>query len=558
MLENLYIKNLALVPELSIDFAPGLNIVTGETGAGKSLIIGAVQLLAGGRATPGIIRKGAKSCEVTGIVNLANTGLQGEIDAMLEEGGIEPCEENRLLIRRVITESGSRAYLNGSSVTAGFLKDLCASLVDIHGPHDNQTLLLPATQLKLLDTYSNLQHDVAEIGGLFESLSAIRREREKLKAEGLTPEESELLAFQLKEIDHAALQPGEEDELVQKYRRSSHSKRLIELAYSAQNALCGDEGSILSQMAAQLRQLRELEQLDAGKGAELVAQLEAISESIRDIGYDIGEYAESLDVDGEELERISRRLDVIQKMRRKYGPSVEDVLACGERLRSRLERIRNMDGLLHELAEKEQTAKRELLEKCAALHEKRMAAAKRLEKEIVAKLRSLGFAKSEFSIMLKGVEPCQTGADSVEYMFSANAGEDLQPLRQVASSGEIARVMLAIKAVLSQADKVPILIFDEIDANVGGRVAGCVAQELKRVGESHQVFSITHLPQIAASGDTHYLVEKHQEGERTQTSMVRLEGKKRLDEIVRMLGAEPGEATAVAHAKDLLKKGFGK
>ena len=556
MLERLHIKNLALVTELDLEFGPGLNTVTGETGAGKSLIIGAVQLLAGGRAAPGLIRKGARSCEVTGVLRLDDSAYQellNETDARLEAGGIPPCEEGCLLVRRVVTESGSRAYVNGTMVTSGFLKELCGPLIDLHGPHDNQTLLLPAMQLKLLDTYGGLQAETAAVRNVYDSLAAIRKEREQLRSEGLAPEEADLLAYQLKEIDAAELKVDEEEALLQKYRLSSHAQRLMEISYSVQNALCGDEGSLTEQLAAQLRKLHELEQLDPERGGQIVTRIEGISESLRDAGYEIGEYAASLDVDQEELEQISRRLDLIQKLKRKYGPSLEDVLECGERIRGRLERLRNLDGMLQDLAKREETLTRELAEKCNALHKQRADAATRLAAAIQEKLQSLGFAKSTFAVNLKTCEPGPTGADTAEYAFAPNVGEAMQPLRQVASSGEVARVMLAIKAVLSDADSVPVLIFDEIDANVGGRVAVSVARELRGVGERHQVFSITHLPQIAAAGNRHYLVEKHVEDGRTQTNMSLLEGKRRLDEIVRMLGAAPGETTAVAHAKELLK-----
>ena len=556
MLERLHIKNLALVTELDLEFGPGLNTVTGETGAGKSLIIGAVQLLAGGRAAPGLIRKGARSCEVTGVLRLDDSAYQellNETDARLEAGGIPPCEEGCLLVRRVVTESGSRAYVNGTMVTSGFLKELCGPLIDLHGPHDNQTLLLPAMQLKLLDTYGGLQAETAAVRNIYDSLAAIRKEREQLRSEGLAPEEADLLAYQLKEIDAAELKVDEEEALLQKYRLSSHAQRLMEISYSVQNALCGDEGSLTEQLATQLRKLHELEQLDPERGGQIVTRIEGISESLRDAGYEIGEYAASLDVDQEELEQISRRLDLIQKLKRKYGPSLEDVLECGERIRGRLERLRNLDGMLQDLAKREETLTRELAEKCNALHKRRADAATRLAAAIQEKLQSLGFAKSAFAVNLKTCEPGPTGADTAEYAFAPNVGEAMQPLRQVASSGEVARVMLAIKAVLSDADSVPVLIFDEIDANVGGRVAVSVARELRGVGERHQVFSITHLPQIAAAGNRHYLVEKHVEDGRTQTNMSLLEGKRRLDEIVRMLGAAPGETTAVAHAKELLK-----
>ncbi len=554
MLENLHIRNLALVTELDIEFGEGLNTITGETGAGKSLIIGAVQLLAGGRATPASIRKGAKSCEAAGVIRLEKPfdALLKTIDSMLEEAGIPPCEERRLLLRRVITDSGSRAYVNGSMVTASFLKTLCDNLIDLHGPHDNQTLLFPNRQMALLDTYAGLLPQVKEVHRLHAELATVQAEREALKAEGLTPEEADLLEYQLREIDQAELVPEEEEELFQKYKLASNSRHLIEVAAAAAQAINENENSIADQLGTQLRNLRELEQLDPNHGAELVTQLEETVENVRDLGQQIADYAENLDVDQEELQRMENRLDLLQKLKRKYGPTLSDVLETAERIRTRLANIRGRAGKLEELVQKE-TELKQLFEKhCGKLSQERRNIAPKLAKAIEEKLHNLGFLRAAFAISIKEATPGPNGTDAVEFDFAANVGEEMQPLRQVASSGEIARVMLAIKTVLSDADSIPIMIFDEIDANVGGRVAVTVAQELRAVGQKHQVFSITHLPQIAAAGEQHYLVAKSVADERTTTTMKRLEGEGRLQEIVRMLGADKDSPAALAHAKELL------
>ncbi|MBR4674954.1 MAG: DNA repair protein RecN [Victivallales bacterium] len=554
MLENLHIRNLALVTELDIDFGEGLNTITGETGAGKSLIIGAVQLLAGGRATPASIRKGAKSCEAAGVIRLGKPfdALLKTIDSMLEEAGIPPCEERRLLLRRVITESGSRAYVNGSMVTASFLKTLCDNLIDLHGPHDNQTLLFPNRQMALLDTYAGLLPQVKEVHQLHTELAAVQAEREALKAEGLTPEEADLLEYQLREIDQAELVPEEEEELFQKYKLASNSRHLIEVAAAAAQAISENENSIADQLGTQLRNLRELEQLDPNHGAALVTQLEETVENVRDLGQQIADYAENLDIDQEELQRMENRLDLLQKLKRKYGPTLSDVLETAERIRTRLANIRGRAGKLEELVQKEMELKQLFEKHCGKLSQERRKISPKLAKAIEEKLHNLGFLRAAFAISIKEASPGPNGTDAVEFDFAANVGEEMQPLRQVASSGEIARVMLAIKTVLSDADSIPIMIFDEIDANVGGRVAVTVAQELKAVGQKHQVFSITHLPQIAAAGEQHYLVAKSVADERTTTTMKRLEGEGRLQEIVRMLGADKDSPAALAHAKELL------
>lgn len=555
MLETLHIKNLALVTELDVEFGAGLNTITGETGAGKSLIIGAVQLLAGGRATPSSIRKGEKSCEVAGVFYFDKVfdGIYNAVSEKLEAAGVSGCEDRRLLVRRVITETGSRAYVNGSLVTAGFLKDVCDELIDLHGPHDNQSLLKNSKQLAMLDVYAGLEGLVGQVREAFEKLAEIRRELQALKADGLSPEEADLLEYQLHEIDDAALDENEEENLLMKYKRASNSRRLIQIASSVQEALSEADDSVAERISEQLRQLRELQQLDPEHGDELASRLEEICETVRDFGSDVGEYAENLDIDQEELARMEERIDLIQKLRRKYGPGIQDVLDTAERIRARLENIRGRSGRLEALAAKEKEAEEFFLKLCRELSAKRRECTDRLAAAIQEKLHVLGFMRASFEIAVKDAAPSASGIDAVEFEFAANVGEDMQPLRAVASSGEIARVMLAVKTVLSDADNVPVLIFDEIDANVGGRVAVAVADELRAVGLRHQVFSITHMPQIAAAGQQHYLVEKRVVGDRTETGMTKIDGEERRDEIVRMLGAEVDSSAAVAHACELLK-----
>lgn len=554
MLETLQIRNLALVQSLEIDFGAGLNTITGETGAGKSLVIGAIQLLAGARANPSSIRKGEKSCEVAGIFNLERVlpEIKEGIAEKLEEADLPPCDEDRLLIRRIVTENGSKAYVNGSMVTAGFLKELCGNLIDLHGPHDNQTLLLNSRQLHLLDIYAGLSAEEAELKSMYHHLSQIRRQKEEMQSQGLAPEEQSLLEYQLQEIEKADLEGLDEEELLSRYKVASNSRRLVEMAAGAAAALSEGEDTMADKLSAQLRELHELAQIDQNKGAELISQLEEATETIRDIGTQFAEYAESLDIDAEELQKLERRIDRIQRLKHKYGPSLQDVLATAQRIKARLENAKGREAGLAKLAEEESQAQAAFSELCRRVSRRRNVAAPKLAAAIEGKLRALGFAKAAFKVTLSNVEEGMSGSDAVEYEFAPNVGEDMLPLKNIASSGEIARVMLAIKTVLSKADGVPILIFDEIDANIGGLVAVSVAEELKSVSQDHQVFSITHKPQIAAAGARHYLVEKAIVGDRTNTSVHLLEGKDRLAEIVRMLGADMGSSAAVAHAKELL------
>jgi DNA repair protein RecN (Recombination protein N) len=556
VLSSLHICNFALVRELDLEFGPGLNTITGETGAGKSLLIGAVQLLVGGRAATGSIRRGAKNCEVAGIFGLGagDAALRQQLERHLQEASLPACEEGELLIRRVLTENGSRAYVNGAAVTAGFLREIGELLIDIHGPHDNQTLLQASRQLALLDSYAGLQHSVQSCRQKHEELLATRREIAALRAEGLAPEDVELLAHQLKEIEQADLREDEENELVERYRVASHGKRLLEVAAQCRDDLAESDNAVAERLGGILRLLREIEQIDAARGAVFTAELERIVASVQELCVDLADYADGLELDEEGLQRLGERLDLIQRLKRKYGGSIAELLATGERIRERLARIRGRGAALQKLQEQEQEEQESFLAACAELSAARRAAAGALAQAIEDKLQSLGFDKASFAIHLEPSTPGASGADAVEYAFAPNIGEDMQPLKAIASSGEMARVMLAIKTVLSDADKVPVLIFDEIDANVGGRVAIQVAAELAAVGARHQVFSITHLAQIAAAGQQHYQVSKSVIGERTQVAVNRLDEAGRLAEIVRMLGADGSSVAAQSHAQELLQE----
>ncbi|MDD3954609.1 MAG: AAA family ATPase, partial [Lentisphaeria bacterium] len=323
MLESLYIRNLALVAELQLDFAAGLNTVSGETGAGKSLIIGAIQLLGGGRASPASIRKGASSCEVSGVFRMdhISSGVQDELLALLVQAGLPSCEEQRLLLRRVINENGSRAFVNSTPVTASFLKELGERLIDIHGPNDNHSLLSPNRQLALLDSFANLDTELQDCRKVWQQLEHTRLAFQKLKDETLAPEEIQLLSFQLREIDQANLQEGEEDEILARHRLASHARRLIELARQCSQGLYESENCLCDQITPFMRLLREIEQIDSDQGQGFVERLEMISGQLNELGQDLNQYGENRDLDQEELQRLEERLDLLQKLKRKYGPT---------------------------------------------------------------------------------------------------------------------------------------------------------------------------------------------------------------------------------------------
>lgn len=554
MLTSLHIRNLVLVPDLLIEFAPGFNTITGETGAGKSLIIGALALLAGGRASPALIRKGEKSCEVSASIHISPNHqlVKDAITHLLEQYGLPPCEEDELLIRRSVTENGSRGFINGSAVTAAVMKTFGELLIDIHGPNDNQSLLQPARQLKLLDLYGGHQAELSAVSACWNRLSKVRKELQSLEQNELAPEEFSLLSHQLKVIEAARLQADEEPQLLAQHKLAANSVRLRELAGLLTQELSQSDQSVVEALAPCIRAAEEFAELDPEHGEGFVQRLNAISEELSELSDDISSRSESLDIDDEALNAMEERIELIQKLRRRFGPTLQDVLDTAARLRQRLEAAGTRNADLERLRTEEQSLQNDLKRTCAALTDARMRAALALAPAITEKLRRLGFLKAIFEVRRSSVTPGANGADAIEFYFAPNLGEMLQPLRHSASSGEIARVMLAIKTVLTDVDEMPIIVFDEIDANIGGRTAAAVAAELHAVGAKHQVFSITHLPLIAAAGDRHYLVEKHVDNERTIAAMTRLEGESRVAEIVRMLGAQPEDTAARTHAQEML------
>ncbi len=554
MIESLHIKNLALVPELEIEFGSGLNVVTGETGAGKSLILGALQLLLGGRADKSLIRRGADSCEISAIFFLASAPafLQAEVKRLLETAGVAGDEDGRLLFRRVISASASRCYVNGSAVPLAWLKQLGDCLVDIHGPHEHQSLFQLSTQRGLLDGYAGLEKPVADCRQAWEAWKTAERRLAAAQGETLSERELEFARFQLQEIEKAALMPGEEAEVVARHKVVAASSRLIELASQCCRGLGEGDDCAADQLGRFVEPLEELASLDPAGAGEFQPRIEAIIESLRELAGDLDRYGGKVEADPEELARLDGRLEVIQRLKRRYGGSIEAVLALAAELREKVGDAENREARLQELAQEMARQEQQYLKLSAALAKARKAGAGRLGPEIAAKLQRLGFLQARFEVGMRTVAPTPQGVDEVEFCFAPNPGEGMQPLRKVASSGELARVMLAVKTVLSEADSVPVLFFDEVDANIGGRVAIEVSREMRALGRRHQVFSISHLAQIAAAADRHYQVSKQVEGDRTVAGMVQVEGKERERELMRMLGAAEESQAARRHVREML------
>ena len=530
--------------ELEWQIAPGFVAVTGETGAGKSIIIGALQLLLGERADKSLIRTGADLCAVEAA--FSGNDLQ-KLNPRLIEAGIEPCEGD-LIIKRTLSGIGTnRQFINGSPTTLSILKNLGDELVDLHGPHDHQSLFSSDKQLGLLDSFARAEEQVAEYRKHYRQLQTLLAEHAVLNTvETAREQELDLLRHQINEISSANLVADEEEEIELRYKLASNSKRLIELASTIANKLSEADGSVLSQLAETQRLLRELEKIDDSISRFSSAHAAAVIE-LSDIARSLSQYAEKLDLDPAQLSALEQRVSLFETLKRKYGGSIPEVIAFGERAAERMRKIEGRDAELERLAGEIETTRANLNRDGEALRKLRTKAAPKLSETIRRNLRDLGFRQSEFEAKLFALdEPRPNGFDSVELLFSPNPGEPLKPLRTIASSGEISRLMLAIKSALAAHDAIPLLVFDEIDTNVGGEIAHAVGAKMQNLGRDHQVICITHLPQVAATASSHFVVTKEVVRGRTFSNLREVSGKTRNEEIARMLGGKSESALKLA------------
>lgn len=550
-LASLRIRNLALVEDLAWQPGPGLVAITGETGAGKSLLIGALQLLLGERADKSLIRSGADACTVEAAFETADSR---ELDAWLEEQGTEPCADGQLFLKRTLSAAGSgRQFVNGSPCTLSVLKALGDRLVDLHGPHDHQSLFSREAQTRVLDAYAG----AAAVAGDF---AAAHRETNRLagEIEGLRALEQdatlrrEMLAHAAREIAEAKLSPGEEEEVVARLRAAGNGQRLLELSSQLEAALGAEgDGGLRQALADAIRAARELARLDQSAAA-LNEALGEVATRIADLENDVRSYVEKIDSDPGTLRELEARADLLQALKRKYGGTIEEIVARGEQAAQDLEEIETRGEKIATLEKEASAAAGRAVKLAKALSAARAKAAPALAKAVTAELRELGFLRAGFGVRLEALAEARAqGAEWAEFEFAPNPGEPVKPLRAIASSGEISRVMLALKSVLAGQDGVPLLVFDEIDANVGGEVAVKVGQKMRGLSAAHQVLCITHLPQVAAAAHRQFSVTKEYDGNRTVTAVGELVGTARVAELARMLGGQDTDS-ARAHARTLL------
>ncbi|HEY5042460.1 MAG TPA: DNA repair protein RecN [Verrucomicrobiae bacterium] len=572
MLTTLRIKNLALVSDLTLELQPGCNVITGETGAGKSIIIGALNLVLGERADRTLIRSGEDSCSVEAVFDIKK--LRAPLKNFLEENGLEPCEENQLVLKRTFTAAGTnRQFINGSPTTLTTLASLGEWLVDMHGPHDHQSLLHPAKQLAILDAFGGLEKERESLGELVRRRAVLEKEKSALIVDEKTyTQQLDLLRFQVQEISGARLLPGEDETIETEFHRASNAAKLLQLSQTALDALSENEHSLLTQSGVIGRVLAELQRVDAG-AASLVALHAQATETLSELQAEISSYADKMDIDPARLAELEERLNLIHSLKRKYGATLAEVVAFGDEAKQKLQSLESRDAELARLNAELEKLDAEILSAGKKLSAARKKVIPQLAKAVSKQLEDLGFKQSKFDVAIKtdfvGDEVTslnskeshrlltssptskQTGLDEIEFQFAPNPGEPAKPLRAIASSGEMARVMLALKTVLAAEDEIPVLVFDEVDANVGGETANAVGEKMKQIAAKRQVLCITHLPQVAAPADAHYVVTKQVKNGRTISEITLLDRKSRVTELARMLGGQSDAARK--HAEALLK-----
>jgi len=552
MLKHLYIKNFTLIDELDISLYEGFSVITGETGAGKSIILGAIALLLGQRADSKTIKQGAEKCVIEAHFDLSRY----EMKAFFDENDIE-YDADDCIIRRELTAAGkSRAFINDTPVALSMLKELGDQLMDVHSQHQNLLLNKQDFQLEVVDIIADDATQLAKYQQTYTAYQAAEKELDELQATiERNRENRDFLQFQYEELENAHMVDGEQEELEMRSDTMEHSEDIKSALYTTDNALSADQNGVIEQMRASLSALRGIESVYPEVG-DLIQRIDSSYIDLKDVAHEINRLLESVDFDPAELDQVNNRLDRIYELEKKYHvDTIEALIEKRDNLHQQLQAIENGDESLDEVKARLVKLEAQARKEAEVLTKLRTKAAKKIEDEMQKRLVPLGMPHVRFSIQLTAVELGLNGSDRVSFLFSANTSTPLQPVSQVASGGEIARVMLSLKAMISGAVKLPTIIFDEIDTGVSGKTAEMMAQIMKEMGgHGRQVISITHLPQIAALGSVHYKVEKNETANGTTSKMRQLDAEERVREIAQMLSGSDVSEAAIQNAKELLKK----
>ena len=569
MIEELYISNVALIDELRLECSSGLNIFTGETGAGKSVILNAVGLALGERSNAGVVRDGANNAKIQIAVALPPDHPVWEGFNDSEFADVLDAEETLILSRQINASGRSRCHTNGQLVSLTFLSAIGDLLVDIHGQHAHQSLFRSDIHLDLLDTFGRHEALKAEVGEKYDELHATQAQlADYSRTLREAMQEKDLLQFQLDELEEAQLQENEEEALMNERHLLSNSETLFESANQLYEQLYGgdlSESSTLDGLKTESRTISKLSELDDSL-SELNTRFESVLYELEDIAYQVRDYRDKVEFNPHRLTEVEERLDLIHRLKRKYGDSTSEILAYQAQAAQKLEELQFGSERIDELKDQIHLLTQQAQKLALELSKKRRETATQLESLIEGELQTLGMDKAVFQILVSPIESAEgpleidgkhydlraDGMDEIEFFISPNVGSEPKPLAKIASGGEISRVMLALKTVLAQIDLIPTMIFDEIDAGIGGRTADIVGQKLKELSRFRQVFCITHLPQIARFADQHFRVEKAVEEDRTMITAKLLTPEERVEEMARMHGGE-ATVTTIAHARELLE-----
>jgi DNA repair protein RecN (Recombination protein N) len=561
MLQELHINNFSIIDDASVEFGKGFNVITGETGSGKSIIINALSLSLGERATSEHVRSGEKEALVESFFEISPKKLSKPVLEAIKELGVNINEG--LILKRIISSQGkNRAYINSSMANVQTLSEISGNIIDIHGQYEHQSLLSPENQLDLLDLFGGLTKDRDQVGKLFESLSSLRsriksiEQKDKERAQRL-----DILNYQINEIESAGLRQDEEEELIEEEKVLGSAGHLAELANQSYELLYTSDSASLSAISAIIENLQKISEIDSRAKEALKSAKDALP-LLEETSYFLRDYKDSIDCDPSRLALIQERLELIKSLKRKYGASIKEILDYREKSLLELEDLQHSEETLDTLKSELNDLGKSFTDKAKTLSKKRNAAAKKVESAVVKQLAELSMPDTQFAISITqhngdntidGFQASQTGIDYVEYLISPNIGEELKPLAKIVSGGELSRIMLALKSIMAKGDKIPILVFDEIDAGIGGKTAETVGKKLKALSKNHQIICITHLAQIASYADRHMRIEKKVVDKRTVVSIVPLDKNERTSEIARMLSGDISDLS-LKHARELLKK----
>ena len=549
MLTRLSVRNLAIVESADVEFGGGLTVITGETGAGKSVLMGALELVLGARADASTVRDGAKEARIE-----AEFAVPGVVDAFLDAAGLPPCEDGVLLVRRAISATGGgRVHVNDAATTVQTLRALGKLLVDVHGPNDHQSVLEEGFQRGVLDAHGRL--DTSAYAAAWARLADLRAQRADLQGDDADVAETcERLRYAVDELDAAQLTPEDDDELPARHAAAAHAAEILDCANAATAALSEADDSAAAALVGAGARVREMARFHEAAGA-WGETIERLTVEVQELAQEIADSASRLDADPEALQALDDRLSLVQRLKRKYAcPDVAALLALRDERVRRLADLEGRGARLAALADEIAAAEAAVRAAGAKLTAARTKAAARLARAVTKELHGLGFLRAGFDVSLAPHAPDATGCDAVDFLFAPNPGEAARPLREIASTGEIARVMLAVKTVVAEHDAIPVLVFDEIDSNIGGEVGRAVGEKLRAVARHHQVIAITHLPQSAVYGARHLAVAKAVSGGRTRSTIQPLEGEARVAEIARMLGGTSLTSVVEQHARELLSR----